>query len=177
GKSFGISLIIYIALNFVMNMLLVLAAGSDLGAWFGTITTEPYTFISSLFVVNYLMPPGTGIMLGLSGGITQLMSSDPFNGIMSILIPIVPGLIAAIVAGTMADGAKQAFFGWFLTAIISVAVPLIFHFIEPSSVAMVLFLILSMVSEMWEIIVFTLLIGIFNGMLWGSVAALIGAEY
>jgi len=181
GKSFGISFLIYIVLNFLMNMLLVVAADVvPLMDWFGSITTDTYGFLSNLFVTQYLGPSGLTISVGLGGGIAEFApGGNIFLGIMLIGAPILPGLIGAIVAGKMAESSKQAFGGWMLTPLISAAVLVVFAFQDPSLNTTVLsfnMLLAGGFPEPWEVLVYTMLIGVFSGLFWSGLAAISGAE-
>jgi hypothetical protein len=182
-KSFGISFLIYIVLNFLMNMLIVVAETvPDLMDWFMLITTDTYGFLSNLFVVQNLGPSGMAIPEGLYSGLSELKGGgNIFLGIMMIFAPILPGLISAIVAGKMAENSKQAFGGWMLTALISAVVLLVFAFINPAlhSPGQILEYIGSLavsIPEPWGIVVYTLIIGLFSGLFWSGLAAISGAE-
>jgi hypothetical protein len=173
GKSLGIGLIIYIVLNFLMNMLLVIAATvPDLTTWFSSITSAPFGFLSNLFVISSYIPMGTAILTGISLGITTL-GSNVFLGIMLLVGYIIPPLITAVIAGKMADNSKQGFLSWLLISLLCAIVVMVFHIVAPlEMVGIVIF----GVGELWSEIVFTLLIGLFNGLLWGGIAAITAAE-
>ena len=182
GKSFGISFLIYIVLNFLMNMLLVVAANVvPLMDWFSSIASpDTYRFLSSLFAVQSLEPSGTSILGGLGGGISEFTTGgNIFLGIMMIGAPILPGLIGAIVAGKMAESSKQAFGGWMLTPLISAVVLVVFAFLDPSLNTNVLIINMVLAGGFpgpWEVIVYTLLIGVILGLFWSGLAAISGAE-
>ena len=131
GKSFGIGLLIFVVLNFVMNLLLAVAGGAylgitpvDISEFFGALSSGNYWwFFSHLFTfsggldlsaltggtltgtLGGLMPASFSILIGAASGISLFTAATPdyFLGIVMILGPILPGLIAAIVAGKMAD--------------------------------------------------------------------------
>lgn len=181
GKSFGISFLIYIVLNFLMNMLWVVAENvGPLMDWFGSITTDTYGFLSSLFVIQDLGPSGMAIPEGLNSGLSELMGGgNIFLGIMMIGAPILPGLISAIVAGKMAESSKQAIGGWMLTTLISAVALVVFAFIDPSLISGPLIYIadiMVIIPEAWEVILYTILVGVFVGLVWSGLAAISGAE-
>jgi len=181
GKSLGISFLIYIVLNFLMNMLIVVAANVvPLMDWFMTITTDTYQFLSTLFVIQTLGPSGMSIIGGIAGGLALLTGGgNIFLGIMWICAPIFPGLISAIVAGKMADNSKQSFGSWMLTALISAGALVVFAFLDPTLVNDVLIYITVLaggIPEAWEVVTYTLLIGVISGLFWSGLAAISGAE-
>lgn len=184
GKSFGISFLIYIVLNFLMNMLMVVSAAVvPVMDWFMTVTTDTFGFLSTLFVIGSLGPSGTAILGGLGTGITMLTTpgENIFLGIMLICAPIFPGLIAAIVAGKMAENSKQAFGGWMLTAVIASGVLIAFSFIDPnfvttSGVFTYVILLAGGTPSPLELVIYTLLLGLLSGLFWSGLAAISGAE-
>lgn len=168
-----------------MNMLIVVAAAVvPVMDWFMTVTTDTFGFLSTLFVIGSLGPSGTAILGGLGSGITMLTTpgENIFLGIMLICAPIFPGLIAAIVAGKMAENSKQAFGGWMLTAVIASGVMIAFSFIDVNFVTTSN--VFTYISDYltggtplaWELVVYTLLLGFISGLFWSGLAAISGAE-
>lgn len=174
-----------------MNMLIVVASAIiPVMDWFMTVTTDPYGFLSSLFVTGSQGPLGTAtfkpsgmvILEDIGFGITMLTGGgNIFLGIMLICAPIFPGLIAAIVAGKMAENSKQAFGGWMLTALISAGALIAFSFISPgfvnnSDVFTYISDLTSGTPSPLELVIYTLLLGLFSGLFWSGLAAISGAE-
>lgn len=207
GKSFGIGLLIFLVLNFIMNLLLVVAGGAYLGAstvdissFFGTITGgTPLWFFSNLFVFNGgvdltgvlasdptiggLLPASLSILLGAMGGIGAFTAGTPnyFLGIMLILGPIIPGLIASIVAGKMADTPPQGFGSMVLISLLSSIGLLVFWIIDPAQMANHLALVswLDSFGTYSEIMLYVAIpvIGLFQGMFWSGISAVLGREF
>ncbi len=168
-----------------MNMLIVVAeAVVPVMDWFMTVTTDTFGFLSTLFVIGSLGPSGTAILGGLGTGITMLTTpgENIFLGIMLICAPIFPGLIAAIVAGKMAENSKQAFGGWMLTAVIAAGVLIAFSFINANFVTTSG--VFTYISDYLtggtpsplELVIYTLLLGLLSGLFWSGLAAISGAE-
>ena len=86
GKSFGISFLIYIVLNFAMNLLMVVATGAvDIGTWFQGISYAPMLWLAqTLFCLGSLNIAPFEILSGISGGIGYF-SVDIFPAIMMLI--------------------------------------------------------------------------------------------
>ncbi|MHA1819222.1 MAG: hypothetical protein ACTSU2_04805 [Promethearchaeota archaeon] len=181
GKSFGISFVIYIVFNFVMALLLNLAVGVNLGTWFSSIGSQPYVFLAILFVG----PLGLGvvpnqILSSVSQGIGYL-NTNIFLAVIFFIVAWLPGLIAAIFAGKMAEGPGEGFVGWFLTAFVSAAIVLVFWFLDGQTIGAgalggLMADIFVYAPDMIFTIVDVILFGTMNGLFWGGIAALTGRE-
>lgn len=182
GKSFGISFIVFIVLNFIMNLLIAIANHANIGAFFTGIGSQPWLFIASLFVVNLssinigLMPTGLAITNGVNIGYGYF-SSNVFYGIMIIAAVILPGLIASIVAGASAESSGPAFGGWMLTMILSGIIVLVLGFVSPTQIAPLIGFILNGTSNTIYIAIWIFVLFIFNGLFWSGIAAVVGREH
>lgn len=174
AKSFVFSFIAFIVLNFIMNLLIIVAKGT-LGTYFSNIEMFPLTFIASFFAVSNIgvMPPGYGIFLGINTGISWL-NSNIFVGILIIIASFLPGLIASVLAGKMANTVKQSIVGIILTMILSSIILIIIYLVN--SLQIYSFIIFLKSLTQINIPVFIFIFGIFNGIFWASIAAMINKE-
>lgn len=175
-KSFIVSFVVFIALNFIMNLLIHVAKGTtNLGLYFSTISNIPLLFMGSFFTITSIgiVPPGFGIFDGINVGISWF-GTNTFLGIIIILASLLPALLASIIGGKMADTSIQAFIGFMLAMFLSSFVIVVFYLISSAQISTLLkFFNTSLPSV---IIVYTLLFGIFNGIFWSPFAALMGRE-
>ncbi|MHA2269377.1 MAG: hypothetical protein ACXAB8_16380, partial [Promethearchaeota archaeon] len=113
GKSFLLSLVAFVGLNFIFTILYY-----SLGAGFGALMSEIQT--APLMILYYLF----GSIASVPSNILGWVLLEPFStGVMTNLIMglgfLVAPLIAAILAGKLAESKFQGFSGWLLTVIIS----------------------------------------------------------
>ncbi len=113
GKSFLLSLVAFVGLNFIFTILNYIL-GSGFNALINEIQTAP------LMIIYYLF----GSIASIPSTILNWVIVDPlFNSTMTNLVMglgfLVAPLIAAILAGRLAESKSQGFLGWLLTAIIS----------------------------------------------------------
>ncbi|MHA1933374.1 MAG: hypothetical protein ACW96X_12590 [Promethearchaeota archaeon] len=113
GKSFLLSLVAFVGLNFIFTILYY-----SLGAGFGALITEIQT--APLMIIYYLF----GSIASIPSNVLNWVLADPlFNGDMTHLIIglgfLIAPLIAAILAGKLAESKFQGFSGWLLTVIVS----------------------------------------------------------
>ncbi len=107
GKSFGLGLLLYLLLNLAMNLVAVAVATPAL--------------IGAMFTLEGILgamisPVAVGYTAWVS--IANILILDPIITLFAILVLILPGLIASLVAGKSSDSAGAAFGGWFLAPII-----------------------------------------------------------
>ena len=176
GKSLGLGFLIYVALNFVMQLLLAVAAGA-IDLYFDGITSAPLLFISTSIAGGTISDPGSSILTAISMGVMLFGMDEIFMGIIMIIVPIVPPLVAAIVVGKTSESPGKAVLSWFLVMIISAAVPLVISIIDPASTAAGLAAVLALFSgDILLTIIYVLILVLFNTMFWGVVSALLGKE-
>jgi hypothetical protein len=184
GKSLGLSLVIYIALNFVMQILSAVA-GATIDTFFTDIANAPLPFIASLFVLGGVMADsGTMILFFLPNVIGNLgAGTDIFGNIVLIMTPIVPPLVASIVAGKMANSPGKAFLGWLIAMFICIAVPIVLMIIDETFVGSGMFslygfyaMFIGWGTDNLAAIIWALLVGLFMSMMWGVLAAILGKE-
>ncbi|MBD3350244.1 MAG: hypothetical protein GF364_02045 [Candidatus Lokiarchaeota archaeon] len=204
GKSLGIGLVIFIVLNFVMNLLLVLAGGVtimgvpiEIGDWFGSIGDAPFGFLANLFcfqggldlgiidssltglTIGGLLPPSISLLLGLAGG-AMMFSTDVFIAIVSILGVLLPLLITAIVCGKLADSPGQGYGSFLLVNLISAAILVVFFIIDYTQLGghVAIFSLIAMMDPSMVMIAYIGIpvFGLFNGMFWGGISAVLGKE-
>ena len=127
GKSFLLSLVAFVGLNFIFTILYyLLGAGFD--ALINEIQTAPLMIIYYLFGSIASMPSNI-----LNWVIVNPLFNPPF--IMSDLLMglgfLVAPLIAAILAGRFAESKLQGFAGWLLTVVISTGAVIIGAILSP----------------------------------------------
>ncbi|MHA1340936.1 MAG: hypothetical protein ACTSRZ_13350 [Promethearchaeota archaeon] len=204
GKSFGYGLLIYVFLTFVMNMLLVLAEGVDLGGtpmligeFFALASSDPFQFIGHFFafrgsmdilsglglgnlVLGGLVPSSVGLIIGFANGIATLQTNG-FLGVVYMLGYLVPPLIGAIAAGKLAESQTQGFFGWFLIPIVCSLVLLVFWIVAgPDSMEPFLpfFKATYDIDPNTEFFIYigVPIVGLLQGMFWSGISAALGKE-
>ncbi|MFX1315691.1 MAG: hypothetical protein ACFE9T_07495 [Promethearchaeota archaeon] len=130
-KSFGISILVFIGLNFLFYVI-AYAVDGELETFFDLLSDEPLLIGYVLFGAIALLP---GLVLQM-GIIYPLYGEDyglPDLTIIEIILfigLIISPLIAAILSGRFGESKFESFGGWFLTAIISLALVAIFIFID-----------------------------------------------
>jgi hypothetical protein len=130
GKAFILGLVIYIALNFVFQLIGALLLGT-LATYFGFLTTDPLYFIYGLFAPIVVVPGVSFIYylaLVMEGGALMLAY------LVAMLGLILPALLAAIIAGRLGGGKGASFGAWFLIAIICTVVTLVFVIIGSAGI-------------------------------------------
>lgn len=125
GKSFLLSLVAFVGLNFIFTILYYL-----LGAGFDALINEIQT--APLMIINYLF----GSIASVPSNILNWVIVDPlFNTTMTYLILglgfLVAPLIAAVLAGIFAESKLQGFSGWLLTVVISTVAVIIGAYLSP----------------------------------------------
>lgn len=113
GKPFLLSLVAFVGLNFIFTIV-----HYSLGVGFGALMTEIQT--APLMIIYYLF----GSIASVPSNVLNWVLADPlFNDNMTYLIMglgfLIAPLIAAILAGKLAESKFQGFLGWLLTVIIS----------------------------------------------------------
>lgn len=171
-KSFIVSFVVFIGLNFIMNLLIHLAKGTS---YFSTISTMPLLFVGSFFTITSIgiVPPGFGIFDGVNVGISWL-GVNTFLGIMLILASFLPALVASIIGGKMENKSLDAFLGFILAMFLSSVIMVIFYLISSAQISNLLKIFNTSLPSV--IILYMLLFGIFNGLLWSPFAAWMGRE-
>ncbi len=142
GKSFGLGLLLYILLNFAMS-LVVLAINAP-------------SLIGAMFTLEGILG---AMIMPVADGLNAWVSLAPLNltAIFAALLLILPGLIAALVAGKSSDSAGAAFGGWFLVPIIVAVIWIVLGLFMPVfAVVNIVLLILEAVTVSF---------------LWGGIAA------
>ncbi|MHA2120348.1 MAG: hypothetical protein ACW990_03985 [Promethearchaeota archaeon] len=113
GKSFLLSLVAFVGLNFIFTILYYI-----LGAGFNALMSEIQT--APLMIIYYLF----GSIASVPSNVLNWVIVDPlFNSTMTYLFVglgfLIAPLIAAILAGKFAESKFQGFGGWLLTVIVS----------------------------------------------------------
>lgn len=98
-----------------------------------------------------------------------------FSGLLSILITIVPPLVAVIVGARLGDSGRISFFAWFLTSVISSVVFLLLVIFSPgvSPALGGIWLSLILSYELFGAILYFIVPGIVNGFFYGCISFLI----
>jgi hypothetical protein len=126
GKSFLLSLVAFVGLNFIFTILYYI-----LGSGFNALINEIQ--IAPLMIIYYLF----GSIASVPSGILNWVIVDPlFNSTMTFLVMglgfLIAPLIAAILAGRLAESKSQGFLGWLLTVVISTVAVIIGVFLSPT---------------------------------------------
>jgi hypothetical protein len=186
GKSLGIGFVVYIVLNLVSSILFLLAVDGNIGEFFTGIGDYPLLWIAMLFTPVTLGVAPNQILNGLATGISGF-DTDVMAAILTIIIPLLSGLILAIICGRLAENAKQGFLATMLVLLISSVIILVLLIInikvmEPSISEAVAWALLifgpanfaNTIGQDWAIYIMIPLVGFFNGIFWGGFATLFG---
>jgi len=187
GKGFGLGLVIYMILNLVMNLLIAVLSGTDIGTWFGGISSDPYLWLSNLFYVNVgigLTDAATTLLGGITSGLTAITSNNIAFGIIVIIAVILPGLLTAIIAGKLAKGVGKGFASWVLIVAISYVAIFVLFILDlkigtgGSVFALNVFPTLAPYFVLFDelSIIIIVVIGVITSLMWGCVAALAGRQ-
>ncbi len=129
GKSFLLSLLAFIGLNFVVSILFF-AIDPDSGGFdslMATIEEAP------LMIIYYLFGSVTSVpSYNLDWAIVQPLFNEDNTFLILSLGYLVAPIIAAILAGKFAESKFQGFAGWLLTVIISTVAVVIGVFLSPT---------------------------------------------
>ena len=131
GKTFSLSLVAFIGLNFVFSIL-YFALGPGFDTLFDRFDPDSGEY-APLMIIYYLFGSIVSApYINMNWAITQPL----FNEFMDFLVLglgfIAAPLIAAILAGKFAESKLQGFAGWLLTAIVSTAAVIIGVFLSPT---------------------------------------------
>ena len=173
-KSLLVGFFTYIILTFAANILIVGLAGG-LSVYFA----QPImAIITQAFVgMDGFNPVSTEIYGGMVYAITVLPLGDYMGGIGAVLVPIVPGLVAAILAGLFGKSAKNGFFGMLITCVLVSVLPIVLVFVNNTLFDVSVPLVSLVVNNNYLEATFTLVIGVLTGVFWGGVAAMIGNRW
>ncbi len=164
AKAFGLSLIAFIALNAVFFLIGHALLGT-LDSFFDSLATSPYIIRSLLFgplAGNFPSIIVATITLWIGG-----FTVEPGSVILLVGYIIAP-LIAAILSGRFGENKTQSFGGWFLTAIVSVLIILIWIVIDVGE---------ALTPEGIAVFVVTYIgIGLIYGLMFGSISLLVAKE-
>ena len=131
GKTFALSLVAFIGLNFIFSIL-YLALGPGFDELFNRFDPDSPEF-APLMIIYYLFG---SIVSAPYINLNWVIVEPLFNENMDFLIMglgfITAPLIAAILAGKFAESKFQGFAGWLLAAIISTATVVIGVFLSPA---------------------------------------------
>lgn len=174
-KSFIVSFVVFIALNFVMNLLILLGK-SSINQFFFALNYLPLQFFGTFFNIESVgvMFPGYGILYSTYLGVGWL-DIYPFSGIMLILASFLPSLIASILAGKMANTSKHAFAGFMFSMILDSIILVILYLINPEEMLLFTTFIRTFTSG-YLVIVCMLIFGILNGIFWSGIAVIVVKE-
>jgi hypothetical protein len=130
GKTFSLSLVAFVGLNFIFSIL-YLALGPGFDELFNRFDPDSPEY-APLMIIYYLFG---SIVSAPYINFNWVIVEPLFNEIMDYLILglgfIATPLIAAILAGVFAESKLQGFAGWLLTSIISTATVIVGVFLSP----------------------------------------------
>ena len=131
GKSFLLSLVAFVGLNFIFTILyfLIDVGQPDVGLdkLMENIQDAPLMIIYYLFGSITSVPSNN-----LDWAIVQPLFNDDTTYLILSLGYLVTPIIAAILAGTFAESKFQGFAGWLLTVIVSTVAVVIGVFLSPT---------------------------------------------
>ena len=130
GKSFSLSLVALVGLNFIFTLLYFLIdlgqPGAGLDTLIDSIQNTPLTIVFYLFGSVTSIPSAN-----LNGVIIQpLFPPNDLTFLVRGLGFLIAPLIASILAGKFAESKLQGFAGWLLTMIVSTLAIIIVVFVE-----------------------------------------------
>lgn len=155
GKAFGISIALFIGVNFGFAILLSALAGT-IGTFFSSMANM--TILSSVLFGPIIYSPGI-TWLSLVGSI---ITGFTLNTMLLYIGYIVAPLLAALIGGRFGEGKGQSFGCWFLTACISFGVVLVMQIIFGAYT----------IGFIIEIIIY----GVINGFFYGCFALLMSSS-
>ena len=177
GKTFGISIGIYFLLKAIFLIVYTAVGGvggATIGEFFGSIGPNLWEFFTAL-----LSPGGTqadvfnSMMYHISPNGYPLITN-----IFGIVWVLVPGLVAAIIAGKVSnESSKTAFFGMMVSIFILTVLPIIFILIPTLGISSTSAIGLTIVPSMYHTpYLLIILAGIFNGAFFGGLAAMFSSN-
>ncbi len=175
-KSLVFGFVTYVVLTFLANIA-ILAISGTLSVYFTldilTIITHAFTGIEGFSFVS------VEIYGGMSYAVSPLgfPNGDYLGSIGAILVPIIPGLAAAIVAGIVGKSAKNGFFGMLITGVLVSIMPIVLVWVNNLLFDATVPLVSLILNNPYLEATFTGVIGIFIGLFWGGIAAIIGSRY
>ena len=129
GKSFLLSLVAFIGLNFVVSILFF-AIDPDSGGFDSLMTTIEK---APLMIIYYLFGSVTSVPSNnMDWAIVQPLFNEDNTFLILSLGYLVAPIIAAILAGKFAESKFQGFAGWLLTVIVSTVAVVIGVFLSPT---------------------------------------------
>ena len=164
-KTFLITLAIYLGLNAVVVVITAFVAPTFP-------LNDIYLIITSIFQQITYTPD-----IALLGFGTLHLTPDIFEmllTLLSLLLIILPPLIAAIVGARLGDSGKVAFLAWFLTSIITSIVFLVLIFLAPGISPTIGGYWGTLVSSfgLFGAILYIIVPGIINGFFYGCISFL-----
>lgn len=178
-KNFGINLGIFFLLNAIF--LIAYAAvggvgGATIGEFFGLIGQDLWGFFTALLTVG-------GTQADVFSSMMYHTSPNGYpliTNIVGILWVLVPGIVTAIITGSKFsnESSKTAFFGMMFAIFILTVLPIIFAVIPalgiPTTTAIGQTIVPGMFNTSYVLVI---LAGIFNGALFGGVAAMSSSSF
>ena len=180
-KNFGINLVIFFLLNAVFLFIYAAVggvAGATIGEFFGLIGQDLWGFFTALLSVG-----GTQADVFASLMYHVNMSANPYpllTNIVGILWVLVPGLVTALITGSKFsnESSKTAFFGMMFAIFILTVLPIIFAVIPALGISTTTAIGQTIVPGMYNTsYVLVILAGVFNGALFGGVAAMSSSSF
>ncbi|GAB4316814.1 MAG: hypothetical protein Kow0069_19270 [Promethearchaeota archaeon] len=175
GKGFGAALGIYLGANIGLGILYYLVG---LGLTFDQILgADALTGILSLLVGPSVSPPTVSLLSPL---VSLILGGELINTLLLLVWLFVPGLLAALIGGKLAEGAGAGFGAMFLTILISAIIYMVvYNFIADTSILVAALQAWAPgITESDTIVLFTLplLLGLINGIFYGGLAAVVGGR-
>lgn len=131
GKTFALSLVAFIGLNFIFSIL-YLALGPGFDELLNRFDPDSPDY-APLMIIYYLFGSIVSApYINLNWAITQPLFNDMTDFLILGLGFIAAPLIAGILAGKFAESKLQGFAGWLLTSVVSTVAVIIGVFLSPT---------------------------------------------
>ena len=178
-KNFGLNLGIFFLLNAIFLFIYVAlggVGGATIGAFFGLIGQDLWGFFTALLTVG-------GTQSDVFASLIYHVRPNGYplvTNIVGILWVLVPGIVTALITGSKFsnESSKTAFFGMMLAIFLLTVLPIIFAVIPalgiPTNTAIGLTIVPGMYNASYVLVI---LAGIFNGALFGGVAAMSSTSF
>jgi len=143
GKAFGFSLLAYAGLNFLFVIIAATIDGS-LNLLFDSITTNPLLILELLFMPIIIFPGE--VFMNLAGEFFMVPIDIAY--VISLIGYFVAPFIAAVIAGRTGESKGKSFGGWFLTAVVSGTVMVVYLFLMyPIVIQDIIVMVISMATN------------------------------
>jgi hypothetical protein len=154
GKTFVLSLVTFLGLNFVFVIIIAALSGS-IGTFFPDLLNPLSNLGSALFGPIGILPGAVAVSIPIAFAPFDLVI------LLGLIFFIVAPLLASIIAGRLGESRGECFGAWFLVAMVSMGVYLTLILVAGVPPAILIYTI-----------VITIIFGLINGFFYGCFALL-----